>query len=535
MRPAVARALVRDALYQVLDDKVFRVLAVVTGVLVLVPLMIAFRREEVVVLFGFARYSYREVFSAFGQLLGVSAEEIGGLASLEVREVAVDGYLSLLSKGLLESLGVYLCLAATAFFVPRMIEKGTADTVFSKPVSRTALLLARFSTGVLFVGMLSGALVVGTHVTLLLSSGYSDPAFLLAWPALVYKFALVYSVTALAGVVTRSSVAALVVSLMFFPFNGCVHGLWNTVQMEAEARRGLDEPEPEEQAAEPKSALDHFVTLLVRGFHGLHYALPKTGDAMTLAELVSDSLGAREAAFRDEGAGFSLLSLPAGFRALDGAGRADAARLLPPADREAVAFAAGEEQGARVVVVARAPRETPVGSSGRVRQETELRAVKALEDWIEDEASGRLLTQKSAEDPALAPLVEAVRPRDDEVLANGTPWLRPVRRLDWTAEVDGTTWVVRTLVREEKSRMLYLQLQAPAARVLAQPDALAWFGGRDFRFDEQLARDAGQWYAARLGWTAPWRFNAFFSLGSSLAFAALMLAVAAWRLSRIDF
>ncbi|HVS10964.1 MAG TPA: hypothetical protein VMS76_13935, partial [Planctomycetota bacterium] len=42
-------------------------------------------------------------------------------------------------------------------------------------------------------------------------------------------------------------------------------------------------------------------------------------------------------------------------------------------------------------------------------------------------------------------------------------------------------------------------------------------------------------YEHRFGWTAPLKYNAFFSIGSSLAFAAAMLALGWWRLSRIDF
>jgi hypothetical protein len=53
--------------------------------------------------------------------------------------------------------------------------------------------------------------------------------------------------------------------------------------------------------------------------------------------------------------------------------------------------------------------------------------------------------------------------------------------------------------------------------------------------DEVSFLGKDEWYEKRFGWTAPLRFNAFFSLLSSFAFAALMLGISAWRLSRIDF
>jgi hypothetical protein len=53
--------------------------------------------------------------------------------------------------------------------------------------------------------------------------------------------------------------------------------------------------------------------------------------------------------------------------------------------------------------------------------------------------------------------------------------------------------------------------------------------------DTALELDADDWYERRFGWTAPLKYNAFFSLASSILFAALMLFIARWRLSRIDF
>jgi hypothetical protein len=53
--------------------------------------------------------------------------------------------------------------------------------------------------------------------------------------------------------------------------------------------------------------------------------------------------------------------------------------------------------------------------------------------------------------------------------------------------------------------------------------------------DPQAFVDSESWYANRFDWTAPLRYNVFFSIGSSIAFVLLMLALAWWRLSRIDF
>jgi hypothetical protein len=46
---------------------------------------------------------------------------------------------------------------------------------------------------------------------------------------------------------------------------------------------------------------------------------------------------------------------------------------------------------------------------------------------------------------------------------------------------------------------------------------------------------AEDWYPDQLALDAPLRFNILFSIGSTLAFAAVMLLLGTWRLGRIAF
>ena len=43
------------------------------------------------------------------------------------------------------------------------------------------------------------------------------------------------------------------------------------------------------------------------------------------------------------------------------------------------------------------------------------------------------------------------------------------------------------------------------------------------------------WYKEQFDWDSEWRYNAFFSIGTSLAFALLCLMFSAYRLNRYDF
>ena len=67
MKVSAVSALFQDALYQVLDNWVFRILAVLTGCLVLVTFLIGFREDEVVLLFGLKTWSYADLTHNFGQ------------------------------------------------------------------------------------------------------------------------------------------------------------------------------------------------------------------------------------------------------------------------------------------------------------------------------------------------------------------------------------------------------------------------------------------------------------------------------------
>ena len=43
------------------------------------------------------------------------------------------------------------------------------------------------------------------------------------------------------------------------------------------------------------------------------------------------------------------------------------------------------------------------------------------------------------------------------------------------------------------------------------------------------------WYQKRLGWTSERRYNAFFSIASSLLLTLLMILLGWWKLARTDF
>ena len=73
---------------------------------------------------------------------------------------------------------------------------------------------------------------------------------------------------------------------------------------------------------------------------------------------------------------------------------------------------------------------------------------------------------------------------------------------------------------------LDVQLEGQPAEILPEPPAGA---------AEPGMQRPDRWYEQQLGWSAPWAFNLWYSLGSSLAFVALMLGLAWRRLARVNF
>jgi len=542
MKFTIVRALLLDALYQVLDNKVFRILVVVIGLLILMPLFMAFREDGVQLLFGTWSFPYDKFLDSFGAMMGASGSVVSSMSSSEVQELCIQAYQSLIITGLMGNLGIFICLAATAFFIPQMVEKGAADTVFSKPVSRITLLLARYLTGVLFVGILACLLVFGTHFALLIGSGASDSAFLWNALALTYKFSLLYAVTLLIGVVTRSTVASILLTIIFMMFNGCVHGAWKGVQMSADSEMETGESlsgdtggitvkvNGEEQSGDELiEATDDgdagwFIDTIWTTTQTLHYTLPKTGDASTIAEKLQTTFaGDENSPFQDEEMALELKSLPPTFEAIDPTSLDGKSEHFPPAEDGTIVFAAvSESSGARLLVHRRPVLEAPSGSSGRMRRESSRSAEKAFTAWLEADESRQ---QDSLE---------------RVFIAEGTTWNRSARDFRWTAFRTDGNWSVRTLLVREGDWFGSIQLEHPEGAEL-DDSITEHFGNRDYMFGTgsitsmHASRDPSAWYAEKLDWTGDWKYSIWFSVGSSLGFVFLCILLSWWRLARIDF
>jgi ABC-type transport system involved in multi-copper enzyme maturation permease subunit len=480
----ILRALYLDAYYQVLDNKVFRLLAVLVCALVLPTFVFGAREQGLVILFGVKTISW----ASLSWLVGGTHNP----------DLIVQRFQDIVVSGLAGSIGILFSIAATAFFVPRMLEKGAADVVFSRPVGRTLLLFARYCAGVLFVAILAGSLVLGMHLGLLLVSGRSDPAFLWSILTIVYVFALVHAVSILVGVLTRNSVAALLATILFFTLNGCVHNVWILSEYAREQTQVQPEDDP---AAVPRE--DGVPKLLYQGLDALHFVLPKTTDADLIVRKLRSAIVDSAPIVRDSVTGTRLAESPQGLTLVGAPGDRDL-------EREAAHWKSAPGSEAESEVTFRREARVLEGKPRSART-----AARTLSTELEK--SGKTLT------PAPGPEPDArLRP---EIVC----WKESSSEGEWsraTAYLSLGDWL---LVVESRQR--------PVSESGAGAGDLARSFFRRIRLDENDPRgmDPVHWYERQLDWTAPLRHNIFLSIGSSILFALLVLALAAWKLRRIDF
>ncbi len=144
--------------------------------------------------------------------------------------------------------GAFILLVSTvisASFLPNMLAKGSVDLLLVKPIYRTTLLLYKFVGGLLFVFLNAAVIMVGVWVGLGLQTGLWVNAFLVCVLIYTAQFAIMYSVSAVAAVTTRSAIVAILVSLMLWGFLvvfGWAHWGFNE-------RNRDDPPGPEQRGA----------------------------------------------------------------------------------------------------------------------------------------------------------------------------------------------------------------------------------------------------------------------------------------------
>jgi ABC-type transport system involved in multi-copper enzyme maturation permease subunit len=168
----------------------------------------------------------------------------------------------------------------TAFFIPNMLRKGTIDLLLVRPISRWALLTYKYVGGLTFVLVNTTVAIVGMWLALGLRSGVWANAFLLMIFVYTFFFAILYAVSTLFAVLTRSSIVAILMTCGAW-FVLFLVGLFYGLGEQQRVREELRNVPPERRSSD-----NAFFTVV----RAVHFVLPRTRDL--------DALG-NEALLRD--------------------------------------------------------------------------------------------------------------------------------------------------------------------------------------------------------------------------------------------
>lgn len=121
-----------------------------------------------------------------------------------------------------------LAMVSTAGIFPDLLSTGAIDLYLAKPLGRLRLFLTKYVTGLLFVALQVALVAVGGVLLMRIRGGEWKPGLLLAIPIVVCFFSYLFAVVVLFGIVTRSTIAALLLGIV------CWGGFWAVHVTEAQ-------------------------------------------------------------------------------------------------------------------------------------------------------------------------------------------------------------------------------------------------------------------------------------------------------------
>jgi len=132
-----------------------------------------------------------------------------------------------------------LALVSTAGVIPDMLQAGAIDVALSKPISRARLYLTKYLSALLFAALQVVVFSVASFLVIGLRGESWEWKVFLAIPLVVCFFSYIYSVCALVGLLTRSTMTALLAAIGFWGLVFAVHTtetIYLTVRTSAELR-----------------------------------------------------------------------------------------------------------------------------------------------------------------------------------------------------------------------------------------------------------------------------------------------------------
>jgi ABC-type transport system involved in multi-copper enzyme maturation permease subunit len=185
----------------------------------------------------------------------------------------VGSFVFFFENTLVTSIGGWVALligvVITAFFIPNTLRKGTIDLLLAKPIHRPVLLIYKYIGGLTFMFINSTITIGGVWLVLGLRSGVWAPGFFLTILTLTFFFAILYAVSTLFGVLTRSAIVAILATCVFWFAMFLVGQIYTTFEMFRK----------EPAMKEIKDSIPNWAFTLV---DVVHFVLPRTSDLNTI-------------------------------------------------------------------------------------------------------------------------------------------------------------------------------------------------------------------------------------------------------------
>ena len=176
---------------------------------------------------------------------------------------------------------VLVGVVITSFFIPNMLRKGTVDLLLAKPIHRWLLLVYKYIGGLAFVFFNIAFAMVGIWLVLGIRTGLWPTGSLALILTTTFFFAILYAISTFIGVVTRSIVTSIMVTIaawvVLFAV-GATHTVFDReyrLEQDAEAK---GQPLPKE-----KQWGNNAVGQTARVFHA---RLPRTSDVEKMSDII---------------------------------------------------------------------------------------------------------------------------------------------------------------------------------------------------------------------------------------------------------
>jgi ABC-type transport system involved in multi-copper enzyme maturation permease subunit len=152
---------------------------------------------------------------------------------------------------------IVLALLSTSSILPGFLAGGAIEITLAKPIRRLWLFLLKVAGALLFVFVQTALTVVLSFVLLGLKADMWIPATLWAIPLIVVQFLYLFALSALVAVVTRSTLASLLITIVFWAMVSFIQFASNQVDsLVVQAQTMIDQNTMQLDAIHSRAAAD---------------------------------------------------------------------------------------------------------------------------------------------------------------------------------------------------------------------------------------------------------------------------------------